>query len=211
MRSPAIDHPAKSTQDIRALEARGFALGQPMMQRAGQSAAEFAHDQLSAASHVLCLIGPGNNGGDALVAAKQLQALGHHVTAVMPVGNPRASSDAKQALANWLAAGGTLQRTMPEQCPDLVMDGLFGIGLDRPLTQPWQAVIHTVNAWQTRVLALDIPSGLAADSGQALGEPIRADWTLAFLAPSLATRAAQAQTWCGQCWLEDLDLRLSGS
>lgn len=207
MRSLASDKPALPTQAVRNIEARGFALGLPMMQRAGQSAASFAHQQLAPHSHVVCLIGPGNNGGDALVAATQLQALGHAVTAVMPVASPKASADAKQALANWLAAGGRLQQTLPEHPPDLVIDGLFGIGLDRPLSLPWQAIIQTVNAWSTRVLALDIPSGLNADTGQALGEPIRADFTLAFLAPSLATRLPQAQAWCGQCWLEDLDIK----
>jgi len=209
MRYRASDKPAQSTAAVRELEARGFALGLPMMQRAGQSAAEFANSHLQPGSQVLCLIGPGNNGGDALVAAQQLQAMGHQVRAVMPVASPHASPDAKQALAHWLAAGGTLQKELSDQRPDLVIDGLFGIGLDRPLSEPWQTIIQTVNAWHTQVLALDIPSGLQADSGQALGEPIRADWTLAFLAPSLATTQSNGASWCGQCWVEDLGLDLN--
>ena len=207
MRQRANPNQALPTQAIRALEAQGFAQGLPMMQRAGQSAARFAHDHLKPGSHVLCLVGPGNNGGDALVAATELQALGHHVTAVMPAANPNASADAKQALAQWLAAGGKLIKTLPLEKPDLVLDGLFGIGLDRPLTEPYQNIVQTVNDWQTSVLALDIPSGVDADSGQALGTPIRANWTLAFLAPNLATTVPQARVFCGECWFEDLDLR----
>lgn len=207
MRQTANQHQALATQAIRTIEAQGFAQGIPMMQRAGQSAARFAHDHLKPSSHVLCLVGPGNNGGDALVAATELQALGHYVTAVMPAANPNASADAKQALAQWLAAGGKLIQTLPTEKPDLVLDGLFGIGLDRPLTEPWQTIVQAVNNWQTSVLALDIPSGVDADSGQALGTPIRATWTLAFLAPSLATTLPEARVFCGECWVEDLDLR----
>ncbi|HEY7804862.1 MAG TPA: NAD(P)H-hydrate epimerase, partial [Orrella sp.] len=193
MKLTATQRKALHTSAIRALEAQGFAQGLPMMHRAGQSAARFAHEHISEQAQVLCLVGPGNNGGDALVAATELQALGHHVTAVMPAANPNASADAKQALAQWLAAGGKLIRTLPTEKPDLVIDGLFGIGLDRPLTEPWQTIVQTVNDWQTSVLALDIPSGVDADSGQALDTPIRATWTLAFLAPSLATTLPEAQ------------------
>ena len=207
MREPVSHQQALSIAAIRALEAQGFARGLPMMEQAGQSAAAFANEQLRPASRILCLVGPGNNGGDALVAARQLQALGHEVIAVMPVASPQASADAKQALAQWLAASGRLVQTFPEDKPDLVVDGLFGIGLDRPLPEPFQSVVHSVNAWQVPILALDIPTGLAADTAQTLGQPIRARWTLAFLAPSLATGLAQGQRYCGQCWLEDLDLK----
>ena len=64
----------------------------------------------------------------------------------------------------------------------LVIDGLFGIGLNRPLGADWQALVDTVNRWGAPVLALDVPSGVDADTGVALGRPIQARWTLSFIA-----------------------------
>lgn len=191
---------------IRALEMRGLEQGLPLMQRAGTSAAKFLHDRIKPASKVVVLVGPGNNGGDALVAATELHKLGHTLTVVMPQAAPHASADAKQALMHWLVATGTVVPNLPTEKPDVVIDGLFGIGLSRPLSSPWSDVIKTTNTWQVPVLALDIPSGLDADTGQALGEPIQATWTLSFIAPSLATTSETARDFCGECFVEDLDL-----
>lgn len=191
---------------IRVLEKRGLEKGLPLMQRAGISAANFLHHRIKPASRVLVLVGPGNNGGDALVAAAELQKLGHTLTVVMPQAAPNAPTDAKQALMHWLVAAGTIVPDLPTNKPDAVIDGLFGIGLLRALGEPWTDVIQTINAWQVPVLALDIPSGLDADTGQALGAPIRATWTLSFIAPSLATSTDTGKQFCGECFVDDLDL-----
>ena len=78
--------------------------------------------------------------------------------------------------------GGTLSALEPGFVPGLVIDGLFGIGLNRPLGADWQALVDTVNRWGAPVLALDVPSGVDADTGVALGRPIQARWTLSFIA-----------------------------
>ncbi|MCD8503667.1 MAG: NAD(P)H-hydrate epimerase [Burkholderiaceae bacterium] len=197
---------ALSIAAIRMLEKRGLEQGLPLMQRAGTSAAVFLHDQIKPASHVVVLVGPGNNGGDALVAAAELHKFGHRLTVVMPQAAPDASADAKHALMHWLVIGGTVMPDLPADKPDVVIDGLFGIGLSRTLDRPWTDAIQTVNAWQVPVLALDIPSGLHADTGQALCDPIHATWTLSFIAPSLATNSDTARKFFGECFLEDLDL-----
>ena len=67
-------------------------------------------------------------------------------------------------------------------------------------------MVKTVNDWHVPVLALDIPSGLEADTGTALGQPMLATWTLSFIAPSLATASAEGAHFCGECFVEDLDL-----
>lgn len=209
MIKPADATIALPIASIRLLEKQGLDAGLPLMQRAGNSAARFLHQRLNPKSHVLALVGPGNNGGDALVTATELHALGHELTVVMPLAAPNAPADAKQALMHWLVTGGQIAQTLPPQKPDAVIDGLFGIGLSRTLANPWAAVINTVNSWQVPLLALDIPSGLAADTGDRLGQPIKATWTLSFIAPSLATRMAKNQGFCGQCWVETLNLRLN--
>ena len=205
MIEPTRNHQAMSVAQIRALESEGFARGLPMMQRAGRAAAIFAHQRTTLAQSIVVLVGPGNNGGDALVAALELLKLGHNVRVVMPQAAPNASSDARQALTNWLASGQTIEPHLSHQA-EFVIDGLFGIGLSKPLEDPWQATIDTINTWQVPTLALDIPSGLHADSGQAFGRPVRATWTLCFIAPNLTCSNPQNTSLCGECFMEDLDI-----
>lgn len=206
MIKPANQIQALPIASIRKLERQGLEKGLPLMQRAGSSAARFLHERLAPASHVVALVGLGNNGGDALVCATELTKLGHKLTVVMPMAAPSAPADARQALMQWLVAGGNIVPTLPKETPDAVIDGLFGIGLSRSLEDPWTGVIQTVNDWRVPVLALDIPSGIEADTGNALGQPICATWTLSFIAPSLATDTELGRQFCGECVVEDLDL-----
>ncbi|MCD0505414.1 NAD(P)H-hydrate epimerase, partial [Bordetella petrii] len=100
----------------------------------------------------------------------------------MPAGTARLPPDAAQAHAAWRAQGGMEQPVLDANPPpDVIIDGLFGIGLNRPLDDAWQALIDTVNSWGLPVLALDVPSGVDADSGRALGRALRARWTLSFI------------------------------
>ncbi len=93
-----------------------------------------------------------------------------------------------------------------DRLPDLVIDGLFGIGLSRPLGPDWQALVDTVNGWGCPILALDIPSGLEAQTGEALGRPIRATWTIAFIAPAQALLTPQGRAVAGECVCDRLGL-----
>jgi hydroxyethylthiazole kinase-like uncharacterized protein yjeF len=195
-----------SVQAIRAAEEKGLAQGLPLMLSAGTCVANFLHARIPASSHVVTLVGPGNNGGDALVAALALKNLGHTFTVVMPVAAPNASIDARQALLQWLVAGGSITQQLPADGADAVIDGLFGIGLSRELEQPWQTVIDVVNEWHVPTLAIDIPSGLDANTGKALGKPIHATWTLSLIASSMATVSIDGKRFCGDCFVEDLDL-----
>lgn len=209
MIKPATFTTALPIASIRELERRGLELGLPLMQRAGSAAAQFLNDHIPNNAHVLVLVGPGNNGGDALVTALTLKRLGHRLTVVMPQASPNAPSDAKQALMQWLVAGGQVLQHLPASKPDAIVDGLFGIGLSRSLENPWSEVIKTINSWQVPTLALDIPSGLQADSGQRSDEVVQATWTLSFIAPSLATVSEHGSPFCGECFVEDLDLDLN--
>lgn len=179
--------PSYSVAQIRLAEQRALASGRTLMPLAGAAAANFVTSRVPAKASVLALAGPGNNGGDALEAATLLMARGFDVHVVLPSGPGKLPADAARAWAGWLAAGGQARThdDLPDgPSPDLVMDGLFGIGLNRPLDAKWQSLIDAVNALQVPVLALDVPSGIEADSGAALGRPIQARWTLSFIAVS---------------------------
>ncbi|MBV2161823.1 NAD(P)H-hydrate epimerase [Achromobacter denitrificans] len=175
--------PRYSVAQIRDAERQALAGGRRLMPLAGAAAARFVAARIPPGTPVLALAGPGNNGGDALEAATLLRAMGHDVRVLLPSGPQGLPADAARAHAGWVAAGGaTLSALEPGYRPGLVIDGLFGIGLNRPLSADWQALVDTVNAWGLPVLALDVPSGLDADTGAALGRPIQARWTLSFIA-----------------------------
>ncbi|MBV7482267.1 NAD(P)H-hydrate epimerase [Bordetella sp. BOR01] len=174
--------PAYSVAQIRRAEQQALALGRALMPLAGAAAADFIAARFPAGSAVLALVGPGNNGGDALVASAQLLAAGYAVRAVMPRGPQGLPADAARAYAAWRAQGGMEQTTLvADPPPEVIIDGLFGIGLNRPLGPAWQALVDAVNTWGKPVLALDVPSGVEADSGRVLGRALRARWTLSFI------------------------------
>jgi hydroxyethylthiazole kinase-like uncharacterized protein yjeF len=207
-------HPVCTVAAIRRLEAAAFAQTPPpdLMERAGLAAAAWARRLLGDRRRLLVLAGPGNNGGDALVAARHLRAAGLEVAAVFCGRADALPADAAAALAAWRAVGGAPQADLPERLDhDLVIDGLFGIGLSRQIDGVPAVWIRRVNASGRPVLALDIPSGLHADTGRILGECIRADHTLSFIAlkPGLLTRAGPDM--CGTIQVESLGLEPDGT
>jgi hydroxyethylthiazole kinase-like uncharacterized protein yjeF len=189
---------------LRQAEQCGLAQHLPLMQRAGAAAADFVAAQTR--GPVLALVGPGNNGGDALVAATLLRQRGVAVQVVMPAGADSLPPDATAAWHAWSAEGGTALTVLPSEPAAFLIDGLFGIGLNRPLTADWQALIDQANALQLPTLALDVPSGIAADTGAALGRLIRADWTLAFIGASRGLVTGAACDATGALQLATLDL-----
>lgn len=195
---------------IRQVERGALREGLPLMQRAGAAAAAFVARHVAPQAYIVALAGPGNNGGDALVTARLLRARGYAVDVVMPGDPGKYPRDAAEAYAQWRAAGGVEQKTLTDVArngsPALVIDGLFGIGLSRPLGADWQSIVDAVNGWGCPILALDIPSGLEAQTGEALGRPIRARWTIAFIAPAQALATPQARLFAGECVCDRLGL-----
>ncbi len=180
--------PVFLTEEIRRVEQIAFAQPNPpdLMEKAGYAAAEIAkrHCIPSPVSRILVLAGPGNNGGDAFVAARYLKQWGHIVTIVFNANLERMPLDARKARQSWLDQCGSVEMDIPNDLQwDLVIDGLFGIGLqpDRPVAGHYLDWINVVNAMQKPVLALDIPSGLGGDDGGIHGAVIRAAFTVTFI------------------------------
>ncbi|AKM28983.2 hypothetical protein AB870_00805 [Pandoraea faecigallinarum] len=162
-----------------------------LMSRAGTAVAHWLHGRLPALASagrqpVLLLAGPGNNGGDAYVAARELHRRGVLVDVWQLA--PPTTHDARWALAEALAAGVAV-RPAPHTWPQpgtyaWIVDGLFGIGLSRPLEGAAATLVDNIayaHAHGTPVLAIDIPSGLIAATGIADGPVIRANATIAML------------------------------
>ena len=123
--------PVYTTAQVRSIEQAAPPEAPRLMERAGLAAAEYARTGDSA-RRVLVVAGPGNNGGDAFEVAVHLKQWFYRVTVVFAGERSKLSDDAAAALAKWIAAGGTIETSIPASGRwDLVIDGLFGIGLQR--------------------------------------------------------------------------------
>jgi hydroxyethylthiazole kinase-like uncharacterized protein yjeF len=185
--------PVYLTDEIRRIETLAAAGPNPpqLMERAGRAAADLARELAGGNGKPIAVIaGPGNNGGDAFVLARHLQAGWFDVRVTFAGDTQKLSSDATAALSEWRKAGGEISSELPPglDCA-LVVDGLFGIGLQRELSGRYAEIVSWINARSAPVLALDLPSGLEADSGRVLGCAVRAAHTITFigLKPGLLT------------------------
>ncbi len=181
-----------------------------LMQRAGAATAALATTQLKGSdATILVIAGPGNNGGDALEAAALLADSGKPVAAVLLADPQRLPPDAKSA---WQRAVDSkvrfIERFDIAGSWALAIDGLFGIGLARPLDGPFRAVVEQINALDCPVLAIDVPSGLDADSGMIVGDGIatRADCTITLIADKPGLHTACGRDHAGNVVLESLAL-----
>jgi len=188
-----VSPPLFLAADIRAID-RQWAAAHPatsLMARAGAAAADLAGTLASESGEpVLVLAGPGNNGGGALVTARLLAAQGFRVNVVSRADPARLSPDAAHAWTAWRESGGILLADIPpSRRYSLVIDGLFGVGLQRDINGDEARWIAQANALNCPRLALDMPSGLDSDSGRIRGCALHADHTLTFLGlkPGLLT------------------------
>ena len=198
--------PIGRVADLRAVERA--AAGEPLMERAGHAAASVARDLLAGrAPRVLVLAGPGNNGGDAFVVARWLKSWFYDVVVAFHGDAARLPVDASSAHRAWLAAGGSTLDAWPEgETWGLIIDGLFGIGLARPIEGAPAQWIARANAHDACILALDIPSGLNADTGIAYPPTIRADSTATFLALKPGLLTAEGPDQCGTISVHSLGI-----
>lgn len=172
--------PLFRTADIRAIERAHGSAG--LMEKAGLAVATLAKELLADEAYTILIVaGPGNNGGDALVAARYLKSWWLRVDVLFTGDKDRLPPDAAAAYRAWLDADGTLLDALPEKSYDLVIDGLFGIGISKPLQGAYPELVRQLNALDAPILAIDVPSGLCADTGRVLGEAVVADHTLTFL------------------------------
>ena len=197
--------PILTVAAVRQLEAANPAAG--LMERAGHACADLAQRLLAERSGpVLVLAGPGNNGGDALVAARELRRHFHEVMVIFPGDATALPPAAAAAYRSFVAAGGTTTAAPGPRTPALVIDGLFGLGLSRPPGAPWSALIGWANDSGAPILAIDVPSGLDAATGHAFDPVIRAHTTLALIALKPGMLTGDGPDACGALRVDTLGL-----
>ncbi|MDR0249995.1 MAG: NAD(P)H-hydrate dehydratase [Burkholderiales bacterium] len=215
--NPANDAPLSpllTIPQLRSIKKR-YA-GASLMQKAGTTAFRFIETLLKTPANglIVILCGPGNNGGDGLVLARLLREHGFSPCVVAP-STGALPPDAAKALAAFLDHGGVLHTwhtTLPHlpEPPALIVDAIFGIGLSRAPGAPFDALIRWANDTHTThrvpIVSLDIPSGLASDTGAAHTPTVRATTTLSFIALKSGLLTLDGPDHCGKLCLATLDI-----
>jgi hydroxyethylthiazole kinase-like uncharacterized protein yjeF len=203
-----------SVDEIRAIERSAAAALEPgtLMRRAGQAAARFALDLIGKRRDlpVLLLAGPGNNGGDALEVAANLRAAGIE-TVVLHLPGAAPSPEAQRASQRAHGSGARFVEQLPDHAFSLIVDGLFGIGLERPLDQRCEGLVVALAGRECPVLALDVPSGLDADTGNVIGDgashcALKATHTITFIGDKPGLHTADGRDHAGQVLVDALGI-----
>lgn len=184
--------------EVRAAEQRAVEAGislWALMRKAGQACADVLHAEFPE-GRVVVLAGPGNNGGDAFVAAQRLRDLGRNVWLYDLAPTKDRTAEGVMAL-NALTGPRQPLEDMRLSPDDVVLDGLFGAGLSRLLSGEAAFAVEHVNASGAKVVAIDVPSGVNGDSGAVPGLAIRADVTVTFCAKKPAHVLQPAASLCG--------------
>ncbi|MBA3930041.1 MAG: bifunctional ADP-dependent NAD(P)H-hydrate dehydratase/NAD(P)H-hydrate epimerase [Xanthomonas sp.] len=201
--------PLYSTHAARTLDERAtHALGGDayvLMQRAGQMAWQHLLQHWPDAQRIVVVCGPGSNGGDGYVLARQAHRAGRYVEVVHLPAHVPGNPVAQRACTGYVAGGGRVtlfEGALPKA--DVVVDALFGIGLSRAPEHDVHALIDTINAQSGPVFSLDVPSGVDAERGAAPGAAVVATRTLQFIARHAGLHTGDALEYTGTLDLDDL-------
>ena len=149
-----------------------------LMEAAGEGVANAAQRLVPAGKRVIVLAGPGNNGGDGFVAGRLLAERGYDVAVALLGPRDQLKGDAALAAAAW--PGRVESIAIDLRGADLIIDALFGAGLDRPIVGEAAAAVAAANASGAPILAIDLPSGIDGRSGAVLGAAIQATESVTF-------------------------------
>lgn len=193
--------------DRLAIEEHGIAGGE-LMARAGRAAFGVMRRRWTGAKVLTVVCGAGNNAGDGYVVARLAAEQGMTVR-VAELGDPdRLRGDARDARANLVSAGVSPSAFDAGRLvhADVVVDAVLGTGLDRDVDGPFADAISALNECGVPLLALDIPSGLHADSGRVMGEAVRATATVSFIGLKRGMFTGDGPDRCGRVYFDDLSV-----
>ncbi len=186
--------------DRRAIQEQGIP-GYELMTRAGRAAWHLASEMFPSTRRWLVICGAGNNAGDGYVVARLALAAGRHPVVRWLKDPETLTGDAQTAWAAYRDAGGEAAAWDGEPIAgdrDLIVDALLGTGLDRSLAGAWAQVVDAINNADRPVVALDVPSGLNADTGAVMGAAVRADLTVTFVGMKLGLLTGRGSALCGR-------------
>ena len=190
--------------DRLAIEVHGIP-GYELMNRAGAAAFRCLRERWPKARRITVCCGGGNNGGDGYVIARLAREAGLEVQLLAMKDPQDLRGDAARAAQDWQACCGRVDEADAAIEGEVVVDALLGTGLDRAPADDWAELIERMNRSGCPILAVDIPSGLRADTGMPLGTTVRAELTVTFIGNKRGLYTGQAGRWCGERRFVDLD------
>lgn len=180
-----------------------------LMERAAGAVVRHMISHVSKETPILCLCGAGNNGGDAVCVARILYGMGYN-SRIFMAGNPEKwTEETKKQIQIARNIGVPEYNEIDLTNIQVVVDGLFGIGLSSLVRAPFISIIQKVNDWrvsqqQARVWSVDIASGVSSDTGQVLGAAIQADYTVTFGYMKRGMILYPGRNLSGECYVEDI-------
>ena len=207
--------PLLTSEQVRALDAAAIdkgVIGRVLMENAGRGATDVLLETLGDHAQSITIVGgPGQNGGDAWVVARHLRTRGLDCRAILVADLAKVRGDARANLDALEALGVDVEIVLPEQAGSLrldgstlIVEGLFGTGLDRPVAGGYAALIAEMANTHAPVLALDVPSGIDATTGERLGVAVQADVTATFAALKAGLFQYPARGLAGEVHLVDI-------
>jgi hydroxyethylthiazole kinase-like uncharacterized protein yjeF len=187
----------------------GGVAGAELMERAGRAVADVVTRRIARGAPPVCVVaGPGNNGGDGFVAARLLVERGFSVRLLLVGHRDRIKGDAAAAAERWQ---GPVEQASPAALAGagIVVDALFGAGLDRPVTGLARTMIDAINDCGAPVIAVDLPSGINGSSGAAMGTAVRAAETVTFFRRKPGHVLLPGRLHCGPVEVADIGIPAS--
>lgn len=202
---PKALYTAAQTRELDRLAIAGGIEGYALMSRAGLSAWNVLKNRWPSAKRIVVLAGTGNNGGDGYVLARLAANEGYDVKLIQLGDHSRLKGEALTAFNDTPKdVVSTFNGTLPTA--DVYVDAIFGTGLNKPVAGDAERVIKQLNASNTPVFALDIPSGLSADTGAELGVAVNGDATLSFIGVNLGLITGRGSSLAGEIFFDDLNV-----
>lgn len=176
-----------------------------LMENAARALLRVVLEEFPEAEKILVVAGKGNNGGDGLALARMLHLIGKKVDFVLPLGDPKGDADYQLSVLRKLGLK-PLEGEADFGSYDLVVDAIFGTGFSPPVKGKAGQVIEKINREAKRVLAVDVPSGLSADSGRVYEPSVKADVTVTFQFPKVCHLLFPSSKLCGKVMVADISI-----
>lgn len=183
-----------------------------LMERAAMETVEVLSEYCNEKSRILILAGGGNNGGDAIAVGRLLSEKGHYVSFWLPMGIQKTSKETAREITIIQNMGFSIHDNFPEGEYDIIIDGLFGIGLTRVVEGIFAEAVQTVNRLKEKgafIVSVDMPSGICADTGKVMGCAVKADVTVTFAYGKVGHYFYPGREYTGKLYIKSIGIDIS--
>lgn len=177
-----------------------------LMERAAAACVSNMEKERLDFTHTCIVCGSGNNGGDGFAIGRMLLNKGRKVTLVFAGNRDHCTSECRTQMKMYEEAGGVIRDEYCENEYSIIIDAIFGVGLSRNIEGKYESLISDMNKTEAKKVAVDIPSGISADSGRILGIAFKVDMTVTFQAEKLGLILDPGREYAGKVYTADIGI-----